>query len=114
MDDCIFCRIVAREASAEIVYEDDQVIVFPDIEPLRPVHLLVIPKRHVPNLDTLSDPALTHHILQTAKRVGQERSGDHGYRLAVNSDKLADVGHLHVHVLGGRSRQEIAEGGEIP
>lgn len=113
MDDCIFCRIVTGEAPAEIVYEDDRVIVFPDIEPSSPVHLLVVPKEHVPDLDTHADSKLTHHILQTAKRLGEEKSGDKGYRIAVNSEKLADVNHLHIHVLGGRSRQEISEGGEL-
>lgn len=112
MAECIFCQIAAGEADAEIVHEDDDVIAFRDINPSAPIHFLVIPRTHHPNFDSLSDGGVQAKLIETAKRLGQEHSGDLGYRIAVNSDKLAEVNHLHFHVLGGRSREELLEGGD--
>jgi histidine triad (HIT) family protein len=104
--DCIFCQIVAGKLTSEIVYQDEEVIAFPDINPQAPVHLLIIPKRHIPSLAHLSEAEtrLMGHMVnianQLAKREGVSESG---YRLVVNCGKEGGqlVPHLHMHLLGG-------------
>lgn len=104
--DCIFCQIVAGKLTSEIVYQDEEVIAFPDINPQAPVHLLIIPKRHIPSLTHLSEAEtrLMGHMVnianQLAKREGVSESG---YRLVVNCGKEGGqlVPHLHMHLLGG-------------
>ncbi len=109
-DDCLFCRIVAREVPADIVEEDDQVVVFRDISPQAPTHVLVIPKRHIENAAavTASDAEVLSAMIAAADRVAQSEGiglPDRGYRLVVNvgPDALNSVPHLHLHVLGGRA-----------
>jgi len=116
MDNCIFCKIVAKQIPANVVYEDDDVLAFKDINPAAPVHLLVIPKQHV---DTLSDCGLEHaavlgKMLALAPKLAQEqgvevktgldgeRSG--GFKTLINSgpDGGQEVYHLHMHVYGGK------------
>jgi len=104
--DCIFCQIVAGKLTSEIVYQDEEVIAFPDINPQAPVHLLIIPKRHIPSLTHLSEAEtqLMGHMVnianQLAKREGVSESG---YRLVINCGKEGGqlVPHLHMHLLGG-------------
>ena len=104
--DCIFCQIVAGKLTSEIVYQDEEVIAFPDINPQAPVHLLIIPKRHIPSLTYLSEAEtqLMGHMVnianQLAKREGVSESG---YRLVINCGKEGGqlVPHLHMHLLGG-------------
>lgn len=103
---CIFCDIAAKKSPAEIVYEDDQVVVFPDIDPNAPIHLLVVPKEHHPDIDTLTDPAVLSHAVDVARQVGAQQSPELGYRIMVNSSGQADIPHLHVHVLGGLQKDE--------
>ena len=100
-DACIFCDIVAKKAPAEIVQEDDDLVVVSNIEPKAPLHLLVIPKEHHPDLDSLADEALFNRMVSVAKQVGDARSTEKGYRLGINSAKQADIKHIHLHVLGG-------------
>lgn len=102
---CIFCDIVAKKSPAEIVHEDDVVVAFPDIHPSAPMHLLIIPKKHQATLETAKAETVVH-MLEVAKRLGESHSNEYGYRLQLNSGKQAEVGHLHMHVLGGFSRQE--------
>ena len=105
--DCIFCQIVAGKVPSEILYQDEEVIAFRDIHPMAPVHLLIIPKRHIPSLVHLSEaelPLIGHMINianQLAKRGGISGSG---YRLAMNCGEEGGqlVPHLHLHLLGGR------------
>ncbi|HEY8109049.1 MAG TPA: HIT domain-containing protein [Patescibacteria group bacterium] len=104
-DACIFCDIVAKKAPADVVHEDDRVLVIKNVQPQAPVHLLVIPKEHHPNLDSLSDRDLLADMVATAKQVGDEQSGEKGYRLNINSAKQADIGHIHLHVLGGLDKE---------
>ena len=108
MEDCIFCRIVGGEIPAEKVYEDDTIVAFDDISPQAPVHVLVIPKRHVPTLNDIEpgDADLMGRLALAAIAVAKEKGlGDRGYRLVTNC--LADAGqavfHLHMHLLGGRT-----------
>ena len=107
MSDCLFCRIVARAIPSKVVYEDDVALAFEDINPQAPVHVLVIPKRHVRSVAELgeADGALVAHLVLTcAKIAGQKNLVQSGYRLVTNTGPHAGqtVSHLHWHMLGGR------------
>jgi histidine triad (HIT) family protein len=105
--DCIFCQIVAGEIPSDIVYQDEEVIVFPDINPKAPTHLLIIPKKHIPSLANLTEAEspLIGHMVNIANRLAKEKGmAERGYRLVVNCGEEAGqiVDHLHLHLLGGR------------
>ena len=105
--DCIFCRIVSGEVPADVVLTSDRAVAFRDVNPQAPVHVLVVPRRHVENAATVTheDADLVADLLVTARRVAEELGvADGGYRLVLNvgDDALNSVPHLHVHVLGGR------------
>jgi histidine triad (HIT) family protein len=106
MSETLFSKIIHREIPADIVYEDDLAIAFKDINPQAPVHILVIPKKPIPQLSAAEseDHALMGHLLLTAKRVAQQAGLENGYRLVINngSDGGQTVDHLHLHILGGR------------
>lgn len=104
---CLFCRIAAREAPSSIVYEDDRLMVIEDIHPQAPLHVLIIPKRHIATLNDLTedDEALVGAMIRRAALIARERGvADRGYRTLVNCNREAgqSVYHLHLHVLGGR------------
>jgi histidine triad (HIT) family protein len=106
-DSCLFCRIVSRDIPADIVYETDTVIAFRDIGPQAPVHILVIPKRHIPSLAQAGteDGRVLGEVLLGVREVS-EREGlaEAGFRTVLNTgdDGGQTVHHLHAHVLGGR------------
>jgi histidine triad (HIT) family protein len=105
--DCPFCRIVAGEVPADVLFDTDHSLAFRDINPQAPVHVLVIPKRHLDNAATVSheDAEVAVDLLVTARHVAQALGvSDSGYRLVFNvgDDACNTVGHLHLHVLGGR------------
>jgi histidine triad (HIT) family protein len=105
--DCLFCRIVAGEIPAEIVYQDERSVAFRDINAQAPVHVLVIPREHMESLDEAGqrDEATLGHILRVAARVANEQGlSETGYRTVINTGAGAgqSVFHLHLHVLGGR------------
>ncbi len=105
MTDCLFCKMVAREIEPDVVYEDEKVLAFRDINPQAPTHILIIPKIHVATLNELDDLALSGQILQTAIRLAkQEGLADEGYRTVFNCNAQGgqEVFHLHMHLLGGR------------
>ncbi|HEY9609696.1 histidine triad nucleotide-binding protein [Allocoleopsis sp.] len=106
MSETIFSKIIRKEVPADIVYEDDLTIAFRDIAPQAPVHILVIPKKPLPQLAAAEseDHALMGHLLLTAKRIAQQVGLDNGYRLVINNgaDGGQTVDHLHLHILGGR------------
>lgn len=107
MTDCLFCKMVAGEIKPAVVYENDHVLAFRDIRPRAPVHVLVIPKRHIPTLDDLSEEeaALASELLQAVRKVARsEGIAETGYRTVINcrGDSGQEVYHLHLHVLGGR------------
>ena len=107
MENCIFCKIVEGKTPAKIVYQDDQAIAFEDIRPQAPVHLLVIPRRHLVSLNevTPQDEALLGHLHLIAARLASEKGiAIKGYRTVINNGTWAGqtVFHLHVHVMGGR------------
>jgi histidine triad (HIT) family protein len=105
MADCLFCRIVRREIPAQVVHEDEQALVFKDVNPQAPTHLLVVPKRHLGSLlDSVEgDAALLGHLQRTACRVA-EKARLSSFRLVTNNGKAAgqSVDHLHYHLLAGR------------
>ncbi|MEO5579802.1 MAG: histidine triad nucleotide-binding protein [Gemmatimonadaceae bacterium] len=104
-DDCLFCKIVRGEIPARIVDQTDDAIAFRDITPQAPVHLLVIPKRHVASLAAASDELELGRLLTFAARVAvAEGIAESGYRAVINTsdDGGQTVHHLHIHILGGR------------
>jgi histidine triad (HIT) family protein len=106
MEPCIFCKIIDRQAPAKIVYEDAWVVAFEDAHPQSPVHLLIVPRKHLPSLKeaTAEDEPLLGRLLTVAARLARERQIERGYRTLINNGTLAgqSVFHLHLHVLGGR------------
>ncbi len=105
--DCIFCHIISGKIPSEVVYQDDKVVAFRDINPQSPVHILVIPKKHFTSLldITSHEAALMGHMVGIANQlVRDEGISDSGYRLVINCGKQGGqlVPHLHLHVLGGR------------
>ncbi|CAI8976619.1 histidine triad nucleotide-binding protein [Methylocaldum szegediense] len=107
MTDCLFCKMVAGEIKPAVVYENDHVLAFRDIRPQAPVHVLVIPKRHIPTLDDLpeEESALSSELLQAVRKVARsEGIAETGYRTVINcrGNSGQEVYHLHLHVLGGR------------
>ncbi len=107
MCNCLFCKIGAGEIPAEVVFEDDKLIAFKDIEPQAPVHILVIPKKHIESLDDvkLEDVELLGHIMNKVKDIAKDMGITNGYRLVSNNgeDAFQTVKHLHFHILGQRS-----------
>ncbi|MFQ6104323.1 MAG: histidine triad nucleotide-binding protein [Candidatus Glassbacteria bacterium] len=105
--ECLFCKITAGEIQSEIVYEDDTVVAFEDISPQAPVHILVVPKKHISTLDDLTDEdsSLAGELLIVAKELAKEKGvTDKGYRIVLNCNRGAGqtVFHIHAHLLGGR------------
>ena len=105
--DCVFCKIISGEIPSKIVYKDKDVIIFPDINPRTPVHLMVIPVKHITSLATMTyaDASLVGKMVAAANKVAREQGlSEKGYRLTINSG--ADAGqvvqHLHIHLMGGR------------
>lgn len=104
-NECIFCKIIKGEIPSEIIYRDERVIGFKDINPQAPVHILIVPKEHIPTLNDLEDPELGGHILQVAKKIAKELGIDQtGYRVINNCNREAGqvIFHIHFHLLGGR------------
>lgn len=107
MSDCLFCRIGSGQIPAKVVLQDDEVLAFDDINPQAPVHVLVIPKRHVAALNDAGagDQALLGRLLETAALVARKKGiAESGYRVVANTgrDGGQTVFHLHLHVMGGR------------
>jgi len=105
-DDCLFCRIVRKEIPAKLVAEDEHCIAFRDTNPQAPLHVLVIPREHVPSLDEARDPELLGRLsLMAADIARREGVATSGYRTVMNTNSAAGqtVFHVHLHLLGGRS-----------
>jgi histidine triad (HIT) family protein len=105
-EDCLFCRIVGGHIPADMVHEDDQVVAFKDISPQAPLHVLIVPRRHVASLNEASeqDRELLGHVLLSAKEIAIDQGVDEGYRVVNNCGAPAgqSVFHIHFHLLGGR------------
>jgi len=105
--DCVFCKIVAGEIPSDILYQDEEVIAFRDINPIAPTHLLIVSKKHIPSLLHLTDAEvpLIGHMTKIANQLAREHGvAESGYRLVINCGKESGqlVPHLHMHLLGGR------------
>jgi histidine triad (HIT) family protein len=105
---CLFCKLINREIPASIVYEDDRVLAFNDINPQAPTHVLIVPKRHIASLDELSadDDALVGELVRRAAAIAADRGiAAGGYRTVFNTNRDAGqtVFHVHLHLIGGRS-----------
>jgi histidine triad (HIT) family protein len=102
---CLFCKIVRGELPSRKVYEDDEVLAFHDIQPVAPVHFMVIPKKHIPMLSeaTAADAPVLGKILTLAGRLAREQGSPEGFRTIINTGRIGrqDVKHVHVHIIGG-------------
>jgi histidine triad (HIT) family protein len=108
MSDCLFCNMVSGKIKPDIVFEDDQVLAFRDINPQAPVHILIIPKIHIATVNELQDDKLAAQLLFTAVRLArQEGLSEDGYRLVFNCNRNGGqaVYHVHLHLLGGRQME---------
>jgi histidine triad (HIT) family protein len=105
MEDCIFCKIAAGKIPAPRAAENDELLAFPDIDPQAPVHLLIIPKKHVKSLKEVQDWGLVGRMHQFAVEIADKKGiGESGYRVLINTgpNGVQTVLHLHMHLLGGR------------
>ena len=104
--DCLFCKIVNREIPAAVIYEDEKIMAFKDIKPVAPVHLLIIPKKHISLINHLEseDKELIGELFLVAQKIAKEQGiSESGYRVIVNVGKDAGqtIDHLHLHLMGG-------------
>jgi len=107
MDSCLFCRIAKKELPSKIAHEDDRVVAFHDINPQAPVHVLIVPRKHIATLNDVSadDTELLGHMFAVARQIADQSGvSQKGYRTVfnVNTDAGQTVFHLHLHVIGGR------------
>jgi histidine triad (HIT) family protein len=107
MDDCLFCKIVAGSIPATVVYRDDLVTAFRDIDPQAPTHILLIPNQHIGSTNELNEDhtEVLGHLMRMTQVVARGQAiAESGYRLVVNTgqDAMQSVAHLHIHILGGR------------
>lgn len=107
MEDCVFCKIIKGEIPSTKVYEDDEILAFKDINPVTPIHILVIPKKHIESLNEIEqeDQMLIGKIFTVIKKIAKEQGiAENGYRVIANcgEDGGQEVKHLHFHILGGK------------
>jgi len=106
MTDCLFCKIIKGEIPTEFLYQDEEIVAFRDINPKAPVHILIVPKKHIEKLQTVSDneKSLLGQTLLVAKKIAErEKIAQSGYKVCLNCGEGAGqiVPHLHLHLLGG-------------
>jgi histidine triad (HIT) family protein len=105
VSDCIFCKIVDGRVPAQRVYEDAEILAFNDINPARPVHVLVIPKKHIASLATVTpaDTPVLGRMLATANEIASAQGSTDGFRIIINTGRVGqqEVPHLHIHIVGG-------------
>ena len=101
----LFTKIINREIPGEIVYEDDHVVAFRDLEPKAPTHVIIVPRSEIAGLSSLPEEGDHMYILNAAKRIAEQEGLSSGYRLVINegNDAGQTISHLHAHLLGGRS-----------
>jgi histidine triad (HIT) family protein len=108
MSDCLFCKIIAGQIPGSVVYQDEQLFAFKDINPQAPLHVLILPRRHIATLNDLTpaDDALVGSMFRAAAALAKEQGyADRGYRTVFNTNREAgqSVFHIHLHLLAGRS-----------
>jgi len=104
--ECLFCKIAKKEIPSEIIYEDEKILAFKDIKPVAPIHILIIPKKHIPSVAHagIEDKALLGELILVVQKIAREQGiAKKGYRLSFNVGKDAGqvVEHLHLHLMGG-------------
>jgi histidine triad (HIT) family protein len=105
MEECIFCKMAKGEIKCNRVYEDENFLAFRDINPQAPIHILIIPKKHIARLYDTEDVLMLGKLLSLASRIARDEGiAETGYRIVINTNKNAgqSVEHLHIHLLGGR------------
>ena len=112
MRSCIFCQIVKKEIPTDFIYQDEKIAAFKDIRPIAPVHILIIPKEHIPTIDDLKDNQrdLAGGLIIVAKKIARDlKISSHGYKLLFRVKKHGgqEVDHLHLHLIGGAPLEEI-------
>jgi histidine triad (HIT) family protein len=105
MKDCLFCKIIRGEIATEFVYQDKEVVAFRDLHPKAPVHILIVPKKHIDKLQDISDNdrELLGQLLLTAKKIARQEKIEEAFKVVINCGKKGgqEIFHLHVHLLGG-------------
>jgi len=106
--DCVFCKIAAGEVVGRILYKDELATAFWDIHPVAPIHILIVPNKHISSVNEMSaeDEALIGHLMLVAKKIAKEQGvADSGYRLSINTgpDAGQSVQHIHVHLMAGKA-----------
>lgn len=101
MKSCIFCKIAAHEIPKEFDYEDEHIMAFSDISPIAPVHILVVPKKHIPDFMDVRENEILNKLRDVAQKIVKEKKlEDKGFRLTLNAGGAQIVGHLHLHLTG--------------
>jgi histidine triad (HIT) family protein len=113
MDDCIFCQIASKTSPADLEYEDSEVVAFWDVNPKAPVHLLIVPIKHIPSITALqeTDAPLIGKMVMVAKHLAEKKGiSEDGYRLVLNAGRHSGqvVDHIHLHLLGGKILGDVA------
>jgi histidine triad (HIT) family protein len=108
---CIFCKIIAKEIQADIVYEDQDILAFKDVHPLAPVHVLIIPKKHIPSINevTKEDREIMGNMILVARQIASDlQVAENGYKLLIRTGKDGgqEVPHIHLHLIGGANLYE--------
>jgi len=105
MDNCIFCRIVKGELPSTKIYEDDEIVAFNDIQPIAPVHFMLVPRKHIPSLAEASadDAGVLGRMLALSGKLARQQGSTDGFRTVINTGRIGrqDVMHLHIHIIGG-------------
>ncbi|ALB23963.1 HIT-like protein [Piscirickettsia salmonis] len=106
MSDCIFCKIINKQLPTDFIYEDSETVVFKDIQPKAPVHVLVVPKKHIASLAELTSPdqAVMANMMMNLASIAKKAGLNDGFRTIINTGQGGgqEIDHLHVHILGGR------------
>ena len=106
MDDCVFCKIVTGAIPTTILFQNDDMMAFPDLHPKAPIHILIVPKKHIQSLNQVTDGSIIVKMIDAAKQVAKDKGiYEKGYKLVINTGKEGGqvIQHLHLHLLGGRS-----------
>ncbi len=106
MEDCIFCKIVRKDAPATIVFENDLVLAFNSISPVSEIHVLIVPKSHIESFLDVVDYNDMVDVTKAAQEIVQKLKIENGYKLVINGGKYQAVKHLHLHLLGGKLEDE--------
>jgi histidine triad (HIT) family protein len=105
--DCIFCKIANKEIEKKFIYEDDEIMVFPDIHPVRPVHLLIIPKIHITEFLAVEDQLMMQKLFVVVQSmIKREGLKDKGYRITINGGGAQMIDHLHIHLTGPMNKTD--------